>query len=254
MASSHTRVMAAQYEAGARAAAQRIMVGKESTILERARTNLALYELKPGEPECARRERIGLHRCPIGHVLLARDAMAVLELRLARMAKERDRAVDHLAHRNEEARADSCSLDEADSNIDRLTAAANMTAHEVRLLRIYVVVLTALGWLIWALSPRTRLGLVPLLISLIRTILGLRLFFSWRIVFRNSPCSPRSSVHSSICVLGPHLGLLLLTRQTAPLPQLTCYARQLSVCLRRYARFTPNTVQTNCSILPLPIA
>ena len=165
--------MAAQYEAGARAAAQRIMVGKESTILERARSNLSLYGLTAGESESERRERIGLHRCPIGHVLLARDAMSVLELRLGRMAKDRDRAAEHLAHRNEEAKADSCSLDEADSNIDKLTATTDMMAHEIRLLRITVVVLSILCWILWALSPRTRLGLIPLLISLLRTSLAI---------------------------------------------------------------------------------
>ena len=171
MTSSHNQVMAAQYEAGARAAAQRIMIGKEATILEKARTSLKPYELRSGEPTMDRAERVVLNRCPIAHVFLACDALSVMQARLARVTKERDLATGQLSHRDDEAKADSRLIDESEAENKLIAREVSMLSTERDALCLLAGVLAGRCWQLHGMAQ--NLSLVAMALSLINYVVAI---------------------------------------------------------------------------------
>lgn len=123
MHSSITKVMAAQYEAGAKMASQKIREKRDMAIIIQAKESLAPYRSDPSGSIRGRTAHLYLPRPKLIECL---EAIEVLEARLKSVTKDRDILHESLAHSEAESRDDVKLLDNMDRHIARLSSEGRM--------------------------------------------------------------------------------------------------------------------------------
>jgi hypothetical protein len=125
MHSSITQVMAAQYEAGAKMASQKIREKRDMTIISQAKESLTPYRSDPAGSSHARAAQ-HYHSLPRTKLIEYLEAIEVLEARLKILTKDRDILHESLAHSEAESRGDVKLLDNMDQQIARLSSEGRM--------------------------------------------------------------------------------------------------------------------------------
>lgn len=114
MTSTNGNVLAAQYEAGARAAKLRVRAARVDYLVMQAKAGLEPYRRKGQETDAERGSRLLGHYLPSSSLALHLEAIEALEQRVKQLEEDSATLKADLTDREEEARGDAECLDEQD--------------------------------------------------------------------------------------------------------------------------------------------
>lgn len=114
MASVDQKVLAAQYEAGARAAKLRVSAARVDNLVMQAKAGLQPYRRKGQETDAERGSRLLGHYLPSSSLALHLEAIEALEQRVKQLEERSATLKADLTDREEESRGDAECMDEQD--------------------------------------------------------------------------------------------------------------------------------------------
>lgn len=117
MTSINGKVLAAQYEAGARAAKLRVRAARVDNLVRQAKAGLEPYRRKGQESDAERGSRLLGHYLPSSSLALHLEAIEALEHRVKGLDERTATLTADLADREEEARGDADCMDQQDKTL-----------------------------------------------------------------------------------------------------------------------------------------